>query len=339
MTSTFTKVQETETNTVSIGDSLKIKSLANITVDLPKSFETCPFRPAANPGYILREEHAKQIAAFLKFPMGDALYVYGPTGSGKTSVVTEVAARLGWSVQSMTCFGRMEMADLIGYPVPVARDGKSVFEFQYGVLPKAMKEGHILILNEIDLVDPSELAGLNDVLEGRPLVIAQNGGEIINAHPMFRVIVTGNSNGSGDDSGDYAGIVRQNLAAMDRYRMMYIGYPDKQTELSILASKAPSILPLHEGMVDTANLIRTAFEGDESNPDAPRLSITMSTRTILRWTNITQLAGASVNAMEKGLESALLMRGTTEDKISILQFAKDTFGDQWVSSKSKNTTA
>ncbi|MDV5469036.1 AAA family ATPase [Klebsiella pneumoniae] len=74
-----------------------------------------------------------------------------------------------------------------------------------------MREGHLLLINEVDLADPAELAGLNDVLEGRPLVIAQNGGEIIKPHPMFRVVVTGNSTGSGDASGLYQGVMMQNL--------------------------------------------------------------------------------------------------------------------------------
>jgi cobaltochelatase CobS len=88
----------------------------------------------------------------------------------------------------------------------------------FGPLAVAMREGHLLLINEVDLADPAELAGLNDVLEGRPLVITQNGGEIIKPHPMFRVVVTGNSTGSGDASGLYQGVMMQNLAAMDRYR-------------------------------------------------------------------------------------------------------------------------
>ncbi|MDO6928722.1 AAA family ATPase, partial [Acinetobacter baumannii] len=87
--------------------------------------------------------------------------------------------------------------------------------FMYGPLAVAMREGHLLLINEVDLADPAELAGLNDVLEGRPLVIAQNGGEIIKPHPMCRVVVTVNSTGSGDASGLYKGVMMQNLAAMD----------------------------------------------------------------------------------------------------------------------------
>ena len=84
--------------------------------------------------------------------------------------------------------------------------------FQYGPLAVAMKYGHVLVLNEVDLADAGELAGLNDTLEGRPLVLAENAGEIIHPHPMFRVICTANSSGAGDNSGRYVGVQQQNLA-------------------------------------------------------------------------------------------------------------------------------
>lgn len=327
----MTTAQTTDKTTteISVGRKLGISALNKIMLDMPNEFETSVYKPEPQSNYILNSESAKQVSAFLKFPMGDALYIFGPTGSGKTSGLIEISARLGWPAQSVNCHGRMELSDLIGFPVPVARDGISVFEFQYGPLALAMKHGHILILNEIDLVDPGELAGLNEILEGRPLVIGQNGGEVIVPHPMFRVIATGNTNGSGDDTGDYADVQKQNMAAMDRYRMMYEPYPVPEVEAKILAAKAPNIMPLHKGMIGVANLIRSSYESGEGKPDAPRLSLTMSTRTIIRWANVTQLAGQSANALEKGLESALLLRGTPQDREAILRLAKDTFGEQW----------
>ncbi|MFW8217024.1 AAA family ATPase, partial [Klebsiella pneumoniae] len=133
----------------------------------------------------------------------------------------------------------------------------------YGPLAVAMREGHLLLINEVDLADPAELAGLNDVLEGRPLVIAQNGGEIIKPHPMFRVVVTGNSTGSGDASGLYQGGMMQNLAAMDRYRFTKVGYADEEAELSILGRVTPKLPEnVRKGMVRIANQVRKLFLGE-----------------------------------------------------------------------------
>jgi cobaltochelatase CobS len=91
----------------------------------------------------------------------------------------------------------------------------------------------------MDLAEPAELAGLNDILEGAPLVIAQNGGEVIRPHPKFRFIATGNSTGTGDQTGLYQGVLQQNLAFLDRFRLLEVGYADTDTEETILARAAP----------------------------------------------------------------------------------------------------
>lgn len=96
----------------------------------------------------------------------------------------------------------MELSDLVGQFVLI--EGST--RFVHGPLAVALREGHLLLLNEIDLMDPAELAGLNDVIEGHPLVIPQNGGEVIRPHPKFRVFATGNSAGAGDTTGLYPGV-------------------------------------------------------------------------------------------------------------------------------------
>ncbi|HAU6440962.1 TPA: CbbQ/NirQ/NorQ/GpvN family protein, partial [Citrobacter freundii] len=130
-----------------------------------------PFIPATDTNYVFRKEFLREVLAYLKEPGGDALFVTGPTGSGKTSGITEIAGRLNWPVQQITADGRMELTDLIGHHALVAeKPGQPpVMKFMYGPLAVAMREGHLLLINEVDLADPAELAGLNDVLEGRPL--------------------------------------------------------------------------------------------------------------------------------------------------------------------------
>ena len=89
--------------------------------------------------------------------------------------------------------------------------------------------------------DAAELAGLNDIVEGAPLVIAANGGEVIRPHPKFRVIATGNSAGTGDTSGLYQGVLRQNLAFLDRFRVIQVDYPDDATEQGLLRTLVPKL--------------------------------------------------------------------------------------------------
>lgn len=288
------------------------------------------FIPSKDEHYVFRKELIREVTAFLKKPFGDALYVTGPTGSGKTSGITEIAARLFWPVQQITANGRMELTDLVGHHALVSpKPGEPpVMKFMYGPLAVAMKHGHILLINEVDLADPAELAGLNDVLEGRPLVIAQNGGEIIKPHPMFRVVVTGNSTGSGDATGRYQGVMMQNLAAMDRYRFIQVGYADEATEMNILRRVAPTLNEgLRKGMVKTANEIRKLFMGE--NGDDGHIGVTMSTRTLVRWAKLTLQFRGAPNTLKYALEQSLLIRASKEEGEAILRIAKDVFGDQW----------
>lgn len=129
-------------------------------------------------------------------------------------------------------------------------------KFIYGPLARAMKSGGILLLNEVDLCDPAQLSGLNDVLEGRPLTITQNGGEQIQPHPMFRVVVTANSAGNGDETGSYTGVLSQNVAAMDRYRLMRVDYLSEGIETVLLKKLFSNISSqILIGLVRCANKI------------------------------------------------------------------------------------
>jgi len=288
------------------------------------------FIPAANDHYVFVQSVVRDILAFIQRPYGDAMYITGPTGCGKTSSVCEIAAKLNYPVQQVTASGQLEANDLIGHFTLSSENVGDVptMRFIDGVLTTAMRLGHILLINEIDLVDPSELSALNDVLDGRPLVISQNGGEIVKPHPAFRVIVTGNSNGQGDRSGMYQGVMVQNIAAMDRYRMIEVNYPEKETETEII-KKVASPLPetIISSMVDVANKIRNLFQGDDDQ--AGQINVTMSTRTLLRWAKLTLQFKGAPNALEFALSQALLLRTSPEEREAILRITKDVFGDQW----------
>ncbi|MBK5965803.1 CbbQ/NirQ/NorQ/GpvN family protein [Thiocystis minor] len=265
------------------------------------------------------------LIAFLGEAAGDAFLLTGPTGSGKTSLVCQIAARLNWPVQSVTCHGRMELSDLVGQFV--LNNGTT--EFIHGPLAVAMKEGQILILNEIDLMDPSELAGLNDVIEGRPLVIAQNGGEVIRPHPKFRVFATGNSAGAGDTTGLYQGVLRQNLAFLDRFQVINVGYLAAEVELGVLQKAIPS-LPgeIGEKMIAVANEIRRLFLGE--GEQRAELTITMSTRTVIRWARLSLTFRGASQPIAHALEQALTNRADAEQREAIHRIAEDVMGNLWL---------
>jgi cobaltochelatase CobS len=185
-----------------------------------------------------------------------------------------------------------------------------------GVLTTAMREGHVLILNEIDLVDPAELANLNAILEGAPLVITQLNGEIVRPHPAFRLIATSNSNGSGGD-GNYMGVNRLNMAFMDRFVVIKEDYASEDTEMAVLEKLAPNIPKvLRKKMIELANKVRAIFKGEQGDSE---LSITFSTRTLIRWAILTQRFQGANNALSYALDRALLNRCSEEEERETIQ--------------------
>ena len=300
-------------------------------IEMPKSLQILGFSDASDPAipvrhenYVFRREVLRDLLAFLRKPNGDALFITGPTGSGKTSAVTEICSRLNWPVAQLTLNNRFEFSQLTGHFTYAAQapGEEPQMSFQYGPLAIAMKHGHVLLLNEFDLADPGELAGLNDVLEGRPLVLAENAGEIIPPHPMFRVIVTGNSCGNGDSSGRYAGVQQQNLAFLDRFRFLEVNYQKPKVEEELLTRLVPHMKPVLGGMVRLANEVRTLFtEG--------RISLTLSTRTLVRWAQIASDFRNCRAPLEYGLQRALLIRAEPEESQAIVNLCRTVFGDAW----------
>jgi len=286
--------------------------------------DTHPHIPVRKP-YVFRNELLRDILAYLHDAGGDAMFLTGPTGSGKTSLVTQVAGRLNWPVHSVTCHGRMELQALVGQFV--IDQGETVFV--HGPLAVAARDGHILILNESDLMDPAELAGLNDILEGQPLVIPEHGGEVIKPHPQFRVFATGNSTGAGDGSGLYQGILRQNLAFMDRFRVVHVGYPEPAVEKAVVAQAAPRLPELIiDKMIAVAGEIRRLFMGDGAE-GGPELTVTMSTRTLVRWASLSLTFKGAPKVFEYALTQALTARAEPPQQEAIHRIAADVFGDYW----------
>jgi cobaltochelatase CobS len=290
------------------------------------SDETHPNVPPKQP-YVFRQG-LNAVLAFLREAGGDALLLTGPTGVGKTSLIRQVAARLYWPVQEVTCHGRMEFADLLGGFQLMQGETR----FVHGPLAIAAREGHLLILNEIDLMDPAELAGLNDSVEGAPLVIAQNGGEVIRPHRKFRVIATGNSAGAGDSTGLYQGVLRQNLAFLDRFRVLRVSYPDPASELSLLDELVPDLPPeIARKLIVVANEVRRLFLGEPGADSAAggELTLTLSTRTLVRWARLTVTFKGAPSPLAYALDQALTARAAAEERTAIHRIAADVLGPLW----------
>jgi len=235
------------------------------------------------------------------------LFLTGPTGAGKSSLVEQMAARLGLGVIRVGCHNRMEVADFVGRYTLNSFGG---MDYTPGPLLHAMKGGHILLIDEADLMPPAVAMGLNAVLDGAPLFIPETG-ERVQAAAGFRLVATGNTAGGGDASGLHRGTLRQNLAWMDRFITLKVGYMESAIEEALLLELIPELpIALISGLVKVANEIRNQFIGN--GEDGGELDVTLSTRTLCTWASMASaLASAGVAApLKDALQVALLNRAS-----------------------------
>ncbi len=257
----------------------------------------------------------------------EPLYMFGPTGCGKSSCIRQLAARLKYPVFEVTGHGRLEFADLVGHLS--LKEGNMTYE--YGPLALAMRYGGLLLFNEIDLIAPEVAAGLHGVLDGSPLCISENGGELVPPHPLFRFAATANTNGGGDETGLYQGTQRQNLAFADRFLLCEMGYPDAAVEEELLRERFPALpQQLCRIMVDYANEIRRQFMGEHSDSaPAHAIEVTFSTRSLLRWADLTvryqPLARHGIQPVTYALDRALAFRAGRETRAMLHELAQRMF--------------
>lgn len=266
---------------------------------------------------------SRDIIVWLLNP-SEPLYIFGPSGCGKTSCIKQLAARLNYPVFEITGHGRLEFADLAGHLTVKKGD----MTYEYGPLTLAMRYGGLFLFNEIDLTAPEIAAGLHSVLDGSPLCLAENGGELVKPHPLFRFAATANTNAAGDETGLYQGTQRQNLAFADRFIFCELGYPDAPTEEKLLADRYP-VLPesLRKMMVSYANEVRKLFMGESSMDNLDQsIEVTFSTRSLLRWANLTvkfqALARQGIQPLTYALDRAIGYRATRETRAMLHELAQ-----------------
>lgn len=284
------------------------------------------FSPKLDQNYIFHET-SRDVVVWFMCDQPDPLYLFGPTGSGKTSLIKQIAAKLNYPVFEITGHSRLETPDMIGHLT--VENGSMTY--QYGPLALAMKFGGLFLLNEIDLLDPSTAAGLNTILDGAPLCIAENGGELIEPHPNFRFAATGNTNGGSDEMGLYQGTMRQNLAFMDRFVLCQVPYPDSKAEHQLLTLSYPELPEaLRSQMITLANEVRQLFMGGGDGVLTNRLEMTFSTRTLLRWADLTlryqPLAASGIQPVSYALDRALGYRACRESQAVLKELTQRIFG-------------
>lgn len=256
-------------------------------------------------------------AILLGFTHNRRTYLHGPHGSGKSSHIEQVAARLNWPCIRVNLDGHVTRADLIGRDMVVLRDGKQVTEFVPGILVWALERPVALVFDEYDAGRPDVMFVIQRLLEanGKLTLLDQN--RVITPHPAFRLFATANTAGLGDASGLYSGTQVLNQAQLDRWPVVAeLGYLPIEQECQILQSRVPSLdASLALGMVNLAQLCRQAYaQGD--------LSTLMSLRTLIGWAENHQL----LDDLALSFRLAFLNRCDEAERALIAEFYQRCFG-------------
>ena len=245
--------------------------------------------PDFDPDYLFDRETTLAILA--GFARNRRVMVTGYHGTGKSTHIEQVAARLNWPCVRVNLDSHVSRIDLVGKDAIVLKDGKQITEFRDGILPWAIQNNVALCFDEYDAGRPDVMFVIQRVLEvsGRLTLLDQN--RVIRPHPAFRLFSTANTVGLGDTSGLYHGTQQINQGQMDRWSIVCVlNYLPHDKEADIVRAKVKSYDKTKEGketisrMVRVADLTRNAFMAGD-------LSTVMSPRTVITWAENAEIFG------------------------------------------------
>ena len=236
--------------------------------------------PEIDPTYKFDQDTTLAILA--GFSHNRRVMLQGYHGTGKSTHIEQVAARLNWPCIRINLDSHISRIDLIGKDAIVLKDGKQVTEFREGILPWALQNATALVFDEYDAGRPDVMFVIQRILEveGKMTLLDQN--KVINPHPSFRLFATTNTIGLGDTTGLYHGTQQINQGQMDRWNIVAtLNYLPHDDEVSIIVSKVSSYNTTEgreqvSAMIELAKLTRTGFVNGD-------ISTVMSPRTVITW--------------------------------------------------------
>ena len=275
--------------------------------------------PKIDPCY--RFDPATTMAILTGFAENRRIIIQGRHGTGKSTHIDQVAARLNWPCIRVNLDSHISRIDLVGKDAIVLREGKQATEYREGILPWAYQRPLALVFDEYDAGRPDVMFVIQRVLEaeGRLTILDQN--RVLSPHPSFRLFATANTIGLGDASGLYHGTQQLNQAQLDRWNIVTrLDYLPEAEEAAVVHARAPWMND-EEGqrlvlqMVRTAEQTRTGFQAGD-------ISTLMSPRTVICWAENYR----SFGDLEYAFETAFLNRCDENDRPTIAEYYQRATG-------------
>ncbi len=285
----------TEDKLITLKPDTEVSVRETFGIDLdgtvPAFSERDPHVPDIDPAYKFDPETTRAIIA--GFAHDRRVMVQGYHGTGKSTHIEQVAARINWPMIRVNLDSHISRIDLVGKDAIVLKEGKQVTEFREGMLPWALQRPIALVFDEYDAGRPDVMFVIQRVLEasGKLTLLDQN--RVIRANPWFRLFATTNTIGLGDTTGLYHGTQQINQAQMDRWSIVTtLNYLAHDVEADIVLAKSPSYNTAEgkrtiNAMVRVADMTRNAFMNGD-------ISTVMSPRTVITWAQNAEIFGGDI---------------------------------------------
>jgi cobaltochelatase CobS len=297
-------------------------------MEVPAYAETSEHVPDFDPDYLFNKDTTLAILA--GFSHNRRVMVTGYHGTGKSTHIEQVAARLNWPCIRINLDSHISRIDLIGKDAIVLKEGKQITEFREGILPWSYQHNVALVFDEYDAGRPDVMFVIQRILESSGKLTLLDQSRVIRPHPAFRLFATANTVGLGDTTGLYHGTQQINQAQMDRWSIVSVlNYLPHAEETGIVLAKCKSYdnekgRKTISNMVRVADMTRNAFvQGD--------LSTVMSPRTVITWAQNAEI----FNDLAFGFRVTFLNKCDELERSIVAEFYQRCFGEELPESAAK----
>jgi len=301
-------------------------------MQVPGYTNSSEYVPVVDPDYLF--DRQTTLAILAGFAFNRRVMVSGYHGTGKSTHIEQVAARLNWPCVRINLDSHVSRIDLVGKDAIVVRDGLQITEFKDGILPWAYQHNVALVFDEYDAGRPDVMFVIQRVLESSGRLTLLDQSRVISPHPSFRLFATANTVGLGDTTGLYHGTQQINQAQMDRWSIVTtLNYLPHDHEVGIVLAKAKSF-QTKEGKETVSRMVRVADQTRAAfiNGD---LSTVMSPRTVITWAENAQIFG------DVGFAFRLTFLNKCDEleRSSVAEFYQRAFGEDLPESVVNSTFA